>query len=30
MEKRAIEYIPLRERHGKTWHVTPVWINSVI
>lgn len=26
IEKRAIEYIPLRERHGKPWHVTPVWI----
>lgn len=26
VEKRAIEYIPLRERHGKAWHVTPVWI----
>ncbi|MDX3612185.1 MULTISPECIES: purine-cytosine permease family protein [Streptomyces] len=26
IEKRAIEYIPLRERHGRPWHVTPVWI----
>ncbi len=26
IEKRAIEYIPLKERHGKPWHVTPVWI----
>ena len=26
IEKRSIEYIPLRERHGKPWHVTPVWI----
>lgn len=26
VERRAIEYIPLRERHGKAWHVTPVWI----
>jgi purine-cytosine permease-like protein len=26
VERRAIEYIPLRERHGKPWHVTPVWI----
>ena len=25
--KRVIEYIPPRERHGKAWHVTPVWIN---
>ncbi|RNM12094.1 purine-cytosine permease family protein [Nocardioides pocheonensis] len=26
IEKRSIEYIPRRERHGKPWHVTPVWI----
>lgn len=27
-EKRSIEYIPRRERHGKPWHVTPVWFTS--
>ena len=24
-ERRSIEYIPRGERHGKPWHVTPVW-----
>ncbi|MFK0003323.1 purine-cytosine permease family protein [Paenarthrobacter sp. NPDC090522] len=27
-ERRSIEYIPRRERHGKPWHVTPVWFTS--
>ena len=26
VEQRSIDYIPLAERHGRPWHVTPVWI----
>ena len=25
IEHRSIDYIPLRERHGKVWHLWPVW-----
>lgn len=25
IEQRSIEYIPLRERRGKLWHLWPVW-----
>jgi NCS1 family nucleobase:cation symporter-1 len=25
LEKRAIDYVPLAERHGKVWHLWPVW-----
>jgi NCS1 family nucleobase:cation symporter-1 len=25
IEARSIEYVPLRERHGKAWHLWPVW-----
>src|SRR5580658_3906456 len=25
IEKRSIDYIPLAERHGKVWHLWPVW-----
>ncbi|MGL3807903.1 purine-cytosine permease family protein [Paeniglutamicibacter sp. R2-26] len=28
VEQRTIEYIPLDERRGKPWHVTPVWFTS--
>lgn len=28
IEQRTIEYIPLSERRGKPWHVTPVWFTS--
>ncbi|MGV9869628.1 purine-cytosine permease family protein [Rhodococcus koreensis] len=28
VEQRTIEYIPADERHGKPWHVTPVWFTS--
>src|ERR1700729_1857639 len=25
IEQRSIDYIPLAERHGKVWHLWPVW-----
>src|SRR6202044_1245439 len=25
IETRSIEYVPLAERHGKVWHLWPVW-----
>jgi purine-cytosine permease-like protein len=25
VEQRSIDYIPLAERHGKVWHLWPVW-----
>ena len=25
IEKRSIDYVPLTERHGKVWHLWPVW-----
>ena len=25
IEKRSIDYIPIAERHGKVWHLWPVW-----
>lgn len=25
IEARSIDYVPLRERHGKVWHLWPVW-----
>ena len=25
IEKRSIDYIPLAERHGRVWHLWPVW-----
>lgn len=25
IEARSIDYVPLRERHGKVWHLFPVW-----
>ncbi len=25
LEKRSIDYVPLAERHGKVWHLWPVW-----
>jgi nucleobase:cation symporter-1, NCS1 family len=25
IEKRSIDYVPLAERHGKVWHLWPVW-----
>jgi NCS1 family nucleobase:cation symporter-1 len=28
IEKRSIDYIPLAERHGKVWHLGPVWFSG--
>ncbi len=25
IEQRSIDYVPIRERHGKLWHLWPVW-----
>jgi purine-cytosine permease-like protein len=25
VESHAIDYVPLRERHGKVWHLWPIW-----
>src|SRR5579883_2086366 len=25
LESRSIDYVPLAERHGKVWHLWPVW-----
>jgi len=25
IERRSIHYVPIRERHGKLWHLWPVW-----
>jgi NCS1 family nucleobase:cation symporter-1 len=28
LEKRSIGYVPLAERHGKVWHLWPVWFSG--
>jgi nucleobase:cation symporter-1, NCS1 family len=28
IEKRSIDYVPAAERHGKAWHLWPVWFTS--
>ncbi|HEY2174473.1 MAG TPA: cytosine permease [Mycobacteriales bacterium] len=28
VEVRSIDYVPLRERHGKLWHLGPLWFMS--
>jgi len=28
IERRSIEYVPLAERHGKVWHLWPVWFSG--
>ncbi|HTV52843.1 MAG TPA: cytosine permease [Steroidobacteraceae bacterium] len=28
IEKHSIEYVPLAERHGKVWHLWPVWFSG--
>jgi NCS1 family nucleobase:cation symporter-1 len=28
VERRSIEYVPLAERHGKVWHLWPVWFSG--
>src|SRR6202042_2074230 len=28
VEARSIDYVPLSERHGKVWHLWPVWFTG--
>src|ERR1700687_861957 len=28
IEKRSIDYVPIAERHGKVWHLCPVWFSG--
>src|SRR4030088_3507321 len=28
IEKRSIDHVPLAERHGKVWHLWPVWFSG--
>jgi NCS1 family nucleobase:cation symporter-1 len=28
IEKRSIDYVPIAERHGKCWHLWPVWFSG--
>src|SRR3569833_2543857 len=28
IEKRSIDYVPQAERHGKVWHLWPVWFSG--
>ena len=28
LEVRSIDYVPLNERHGKLWHLGPLWFMS--
>lgn len=28
IETRSIDYVPIRERHGKVWHLWPVWFSG--
>jgi nucleobase:cation symporter-1, NCS1 family len=28
LEKRSIDYVPCAERHGKVWHLWPVWFSG--
>ena len=28
IEKHSIDYVPLAERHGKVWHLWPVWFSG--
>jgi nucleobase:cation symporter-1, NCS1 family len=28
IEKRSIDYVPLSERHGRVWHLWPVWFTG--
>ncbi|HEX4356487.1 MAG TPA: cytosine permease [Pseudonocardia sp.] len=28
IESHSIDYVPLRERHGKAWHLWPVWFTG--
>ncbi len=28
IESRSIDYVPIAERHGKVWHLWPVWFSG--
>src|SRR5580693_1143172 len=28
IEQRSIDYVPIAERHGKVWHLWPVWFSG--
>ncbi len=28
VERRSIDYVPIAERHGKVWHLWPVWFSG--
>ena len=28
IEERSIDYVPLKERHGKVWHLWPIWFTG--
>ncbi len=28
VEQRSIDYVPIRERHGKLWHLWPIWFTG--
>jgi NCS1 nucleoside transporter family len=28
VERRSIDYVPLSERHGKVWHLGPIWFSG--
>ena len=28
IEKRSIDYVPIAERHGKVWHLWPIWFSG--
>src|SRR5712672_1468931 len=28
IEKRSIDYVPVAERHGKVWHLWPIWFSG--
>src|SRR5260370_40227722 len=28
IEKRALDYVPIAERHGTVWHLWPVWFSG--
>lgn len=28
IEQRSIDYVPLKERHGKVWHLWPIWFTG--
>ena len=28
VEIRSIDYVPVTERHGKAWHLGPVWFQG--